>query len=242
MEKHQLERWLRHGLSLEEIGRRLGRHPSTVSYWLRKLNLAAAHADRFAPKGRIPKQQLELLARRGLTGAAISSATGRSPSTVRYWLERYGLETERMEARRRVRAARQAGQLFVTRTCPRHGETRHRRQGGGRYRCVRCNSQAVSRRRRTVKQILVREAGGCCTICGYDRYAGALQFHHREPTLKSFALSRKGVTRSIAEAREEARKCVLLCANCHAEVEAGVTAHPGGRRLRDSEDAGIVPR
>jgi hypothetical protein len=22
--------------------------------------------------------------------------------------------------------------------------------------------------------------------------------------------------------REEARKCVLLCANCHAEVEAGI--------------------
>jgi hypothetical protein len=37
-------------------------------------------------------------------------------------------------------------------------------------------------------------------------------------------LSRRGVTRALVEAREEARKCVLLCANCHAEVEAGVTA------------------
>ncbi|HVP02814.1 MAG TPA: hypothetical protein VMT10_09610 [Solirubrobacteraceae bacterium] len=26
--------------------------------------------------------------------------------------------------------------------------------------------------------------------------------------------------------RAEARKCVLLCANCHAEVEAGETALP----------------
>jgi hypothetical protein len=29
------------------------------------------------------------------------------------------------------------------------------------------------------------------------------------------------MTRSLAILREEARKCVLLCANCHAEVEAG---------------------
>jgi hypothetical protein len=30
------------------------------------------------------------------------------------------------------------------------------------------------------------------------------------------------VTLGIARMREEARKCVLLCANCHAEVEAGL--------------------
>ena len=37
-------------------------------------------------------------------------------------------------------------------------------------------------------------------------------------------MSRRGVTRSIEQARAEARKCVLLCGNCHAEVEAGVAA------------------
>jgi transposase len=43
---------------------------------------------------------------------------------------------------------------------------------------------------------------------------------------KRFALSRDGVTRSLARAREEAAKCVLLCANCHAEVEAGLAQLP----------------
>jgi hypothetical protein len=28
--------------------------------------------------------------------------------------------------------------------------------------------------------------------------------------------------------RAEASKCVLLCSNCHAEVEAGLAAPPGG--------------
>jgi hypothetical protein len=34
------------------------------------------------------------------------------------------------------------------------------------------------------------------------------------------------VTRALAKAREEAAKCVLLCANCHAEVEAGIAQLP----------------
>lgn len=31
-----------------------------------------------------------------------------------------------------------------------------------------------------------------------------------------------GLTKSLESLREEARKCVLLCANCHSEVEWGV--------------------
>jgi hypothetical protein len=34
----------------------------------------------------------------------------------------------------------------------------------------------------------------------------------------------EGVARSLVRARAEARKCVLLCANCHAEVEAGMAS------------------
>jgi hypothetical protein len=79
----------------------------------------------------------------------------------------------------------------------------------------------VSRRRRKVKAILVTEAGGSCVLCGYDRHIGALEFHHLDPAQKKFGLSMGGLARSLERARAEARKCVLLCANCHAEVEAG---------------------
>ncbi len=96
----------------------------------------------------------------------------------------------------------------------------------GRYRCVRCSSEAVARRRRRVKEILVRDTGGKCGLCGYGRYQGALHFHHVERSEKSFAVSHDGNTRSLAKIRAEIRKCVLLCGNCHAEVEAGVTALP----------------
>lgn len=70
------------------------------------------------------------------------------------------------------------------------------------------------------------EAGGACVLCGYSRSLAGLQFHHVDPSEKAFSLSQEGVTRSLARARAEAAKCVLLCANCHAEVEAGVARLP----------------
>jgi hypothetical protein len=35
-----------------------------------------------------------------------------------------------------------------------------------------------------------------------------------------------GVGRSIAAFREEAKKCVLVCANCHGEIEVGLIKSP----------------
>jgi hypothetical protein len=77
-----------------------------------------------------------------------------------------------------------------------------------------------------MKEILVAEAGGCCAICGYERCLAALEFHHVDRASKSFSVAARGVTRSLAEARKEANKCALLCSNCHAEVEAGITSLP----------------
>jgi DNA-directed RNA polymerase subunit RPC12/RpoP len=96
------------------------------------------------------------------------------------------------------------------------------RIGGTRYRCAKCNTESVATRRRRIKEILVEEAGGRCLVCGFAKYIGALHFHHVEPASKAFSVSREGVTRSLRRAREEAGKCVLLCANCHAMVEAGL--------------------
>ena len=114
----------------------------------------------------------------------------------------------------------------VLRECSSHGYTAWVRSGtGGRYRCKLCRSEAVTARRRRVKRILDRGGRGCCVLCGYDRFPGALQFHHLDPAEKSFALSVQGVGRSLEKARAEAAKCVLMCANCHAEVEGGARYH-----------------
>ena len=72
----------------------------------------------------------------------------------------------------------------------------------------------------------MQEAGGSCVLCGYSRSMAALQFHHLDPDAKEFHLSFGGLSRSLFSVRAEARKCVLLCGNCHAEVEAGVATIP----------------
>jgi hypothetical protein len=79
--------------------------------------------------------------------------------------------------------------------------------------------------------VLVEEAGGACVLCGYDRSLAGLHFHHVDRTQKAFALSHQGVTRSLVAARAEAEKCVLLCSNCHAEVEVGAAQLPSALLL-----------
>jgi hypothetical protein len=55
---------------------------------------------------------------------------------------------------------------------------------------------------------------------------GLLEFHHLDPSKKRFGLSSQGITGSIELLRIEARKCALLCSNCHAEVEDGLVSVP----------------
>jgi len=224
MDRTALEKMLGDGLSLAEIGRRVGRHEATVSYWLRRHGLAAVGRYRHAAKGAPARVELADFVDAGLSIAQIAERLGCSKGTVRHWLRRHALKTQGASGRGRAveaKRAKDAGLTEAMMCCALHGETLFVLDRRGYYRCRRCRSASVSRRRRRLKKTLVAEAGGCCRLCGYSRCLGALEFHHLEPDDKAFSLSEEGVTRSIARARAEARKCALLCANCHAEVEAG---------------------
>jgi transposase len=219
MDRVSLERFLSQGLSLAEIGRRVCLHETTVAYWVKKYRLQAANRDRHAARGGIAREELERLVEGGLSIAQIVDSIGRSKTTVRHWLLEYGLRTRRAQERRAsIESERRLGDIVV-RECAHHGLTEFKRRSSGGHRCLKCRSEAVTRRRRKVKRMLVEEAGGACTVCGYDRCIAALEFHHVEPAGKQFGLSVRSA-RSIASSRAEAEKCVLLCANCHSEVEA----------------------
>jgi 5-methylcytosine-specific restriction endonuclease McrA len=177
----------------------------------------AASAPSNRPRGGIPRGQLEALVHDGLSIRAIAAHLGVSYATVQHWLKKYQLKTRRAAQARGLPAGK------VQRECPVHGLTPFvKYSASDHHRCLQCRKERVVARRRKVKALLVEEAGGCCRLCGYDRYTGALQFHHLDPAEKPFGLGLRGVARSLERCREEARKCVLLCANCHAEVEAGV--------------------
>jgi transposase len=226
MERIPLERMLARGMSLEAIADKHGLHPSTVSYWIRKHGLVAANAERFARRGAPSRERLEELAAAGATLREMAETLDRSISTVRYWLLAWDINRMRARSSRRPPDPTVAPRDVVM-ACSRHDQTVFRLDSRGSYRCCRCRQDRVSQRRRAIKRILVEEAGGRCVRCGYNTCIAALQFHHLDPASKDFALAHEGVTRSIARARAEAAKCVLLCANCHAEVEAGVSAITG---------------
>jgi transposase len=221
VDKAWLERQLSSGRSIESIADDVGRHPASVAYWVHKHGLASMHAARHAPRGGIARDQLTELIDEGLSIRAIAERLGLSYATVRHWLRKHGLKTRRA-ARLEVDGSGPEEPLLP---CPEHGVTSYVRGSDGYLRCRRCRAASVMRRRARIRATLIAEAGGRCALCGYDGHPAALQFHHLDRATKAFNI-RDGGTRSLARTREEASKCVLLCANCHAQVEAGVADLP----------------
>ena len=86
--------------------------------------------------------------------------------------------------------------------------------------------KAVAKRRRKIKEMAITYKGGKCQVCGYNKYQGGLDLHHLDPKTKEFGISDKGYTRSWEKIKTELEKCVLICANCHRELEAGITQLP----------------
>lgn len=59
-----------------------------------------------------------------------------------------------------------------------------------------------------------------CSICGYIKCLPALEFHHVNPEDKKFGIKTWDIiTRNEDSFVNEINKCILLCANCHREIE-----------------------
>jgi hypothetical protein len=59
-------------------------------------------------------------------------------------------------------------------------------------------------------------------VCGYNKHPGVLEFHHIDATSKSFGISSGGLSRAWMDIEFELQKCILVCVNCHREIELGV--------------------
>lgn len=106
----------------------------------------------------------------------------------------------------------------IQKVCKKHGLTTFAYSPSNKkYYCKKCSSDNVTNRRRKIKEELVAYKGGKCEICGYDKCIDALTFHHINPEEKSFGIS-NGNIKNLSALKKEADKCILLCANCHAEI------------------------
>lgn len=83
---------------------------------------------------------------------------------------------------------------------------------------------------------IVGEGNLRCWECGYDRYIGAMEFHHLDPTQKDMQISKM---RNYSQSRlaEEVNKCVILCGICHPEAHAGLVDI---NKLQYNPRAGVV--
>ncbi len=102
--------------------------------------------------------------------------------------------------------------------------TRKHRKGHQKTLCSAC---VVANARRKRKLKCIEYKGGKCVICYYNKCVSALHFHHLESEEKEFGLSHKGLCRGWKRVKKELDKCVLLCANCHAEIHDRFVDNPG---------------
>lgn len=188
MERSELERLLKEGLSLAEIARRRGLDPSTVRKAAKRLGVPVPQAQRWVAKP-IPLDTLLAEFEGGATHRELAARFGVSVTTVRKHLRRHGLSTKRRRHASVSDDARREQPYEATGKCRRHGTALFQLDARGYYRCLSCRAEAVVRRRKKVKQTLVDEAGRRCVLCGYDRCVRALHFHHRDPAAKGPSLS-----------------------------------------------------
>ena len=71
-------------------------------------------------------------------------------------------------------------------------------------------------KRRENKIRLIQVFGGKCIYCGYNKNAAAMEFHHRNAKEKEINFN---IYLSFDKMLKEAKKCDLVCANCHREIE-----------------------
>ena len=128
-----------------------------------------------------------------------------SYSTLRYWIDKHKIVRTRKS-------------LLSKHECEMCGETNQKNFYGRRKSlCKKCqNIQSVDKWI-SIKNKAIKYKGGSCMHCGYSKFYGALEFHHRDPSKKDFVWNKLRL-KPWTEITKELDKCDLLCANCHREV------------------------
>lgn len=86
--------------------------------------------------------------------------------------------------------------------------------------CYTCMPEGKQLIRSEFINLIKQQRGGKCEKCGYDKYLGALDFHHLNPSQKDFTIGNRDF--KLKECIEESKKCIMLCANCHREIHANI--------------------
>lgn len=150
------------------------------------------------------KIDLEAYCREGKSITDIAEITGKSKTTVRYYLKKFSVKTR----------------LSLEYVCACGVTGKDNFHTGKKTTCKGCANKKRLERSRKRRSFAINLLGGCCQSCGFDKYPCSLEVHHTEPKHKDPNFESM---RSWSEERivKELKTCVLLCSNCHAAYHAG---------------------
>jgi hypothetical protein len=83
---------------------------------------------------------------------------------------------------------------------------------------LRCSSHYKKYKKKNLKEELIQELGGKCNMCHGVFESAVYDFHHLSD--KKDSISDMFDKSSEQAIREEVKKCILLCANCHRTTHA----------------------
>lgn len=81
--------------------------------------------------------------------------------------------------------------------------------------CRACLNYETITNQRLLKKKCIDYKGGKCSICGYDKYDGSLDFHHKNKSTKEFKISSLKNSK-FEKIIKELDKCIIVCKNCHS--------------------------
>lgn len=160
------------------------------------------------------KQTLEQLINQNLTSREIAEKNNISQTTARYWIKKHGLKLKRLAA------GKHPSGLLLPKRCS-CGETDPNKfYGHKRTICGKCHNKYTLEKGKQKKEYAVKKLGGCCKICGFNKFNSGLDIHHLDPAKKdpNFKYHRGWKKEKIDK---EIEHCILLCKVCHAGIHSG---------------------
>lgn len=150
----------------------------------------------------------------------ISKETGKSLTTIRYWVDKYRLKSNFLNFKSIIKEDK--GDY---RTCYKCKEAKHidffykrsHRDNSYQPYCKNCFNKIFSERWIKRKIWAIKYKGGKCLDCDISYPESpyvVFDFHHLDPIEKDMDWNKMKL-RNIKSIKKELDKCELLCSNCH---------------------------
>ena len=152
------------------------------------------------PKPSVDRNEIERLINEGHLKKDIAEILGVSFDTIKKHSK--GLKSKKVNTR------------YLCRDCGITGEENFYKTAA--YHCKDCfNKKTYQSTVDKITEYMESRGGAKCQRCGYDKYVGALDFHHRDPNEKDPKWNRGW---NMERLKKELDKCDILCSNCHREA------------------------